>query len=66
MRGAWPAEGHRSADGSGGGDAAADEGCGWLQRDAEVATYVADAAQEQLAEAAIAKVVSQFSDERGS
>lgn len=38
---------------------------GW-KGDAEVATYVADAAQEQLAEAAIAKVVSQFSDERGS
>ncbi|WP_294285106.1 hypothetical protein [uncultured Sphingomonas sp.] len=39
---------------------------GGCKGDAEVAAYVADAAQEQLAEAAIAKVVSQFSDERGS
>ncbi|WP_294211808.1 hypothetical protein [uncultured Sphingomonas sp.] len=38
---------------------------GWKGH-AEVATYVADAAREQLAEAAIAKFVSQFSDERGS
>ncbi len=40
--------------------------CCLAKGDAEVATYVADAAQEQLAEAAIAKVVSQFSDDRGS
>lgn len=39
---------------------------GGCKGNAEVATYVADAAQKQLAEAAIAKVVSQFLDERGS